>query len=471
MKLPFSQLSHMLRELPQKLSPQRIGRFIKSACLRAVQVCVPDKYLPTSLKPGYQKTWTDYDISGAKGISLITTPGDNIQSYFNHILKAVEETEVSIQCGDDVEPHPDSLKQCHPDELHRIFKEDASQGGLLLLHLLQKDPQAMEEVWENCTADQLADMLGDYCQLLDSLSINQAFALLSHDARSGGHLFVVLTQTHPVILGRFLKDLSTEELRSLMLAYNKATSSKTPEQGRAILRMLHTHFPEGVASKREEGMNHFDFMQMAIQFCGWNLQPETLAAMLQEKYELSDLSMGELASLPPTTIMTDMAFRLEKARSESVSLQWYERWLSKKDELLADMPASALLGPGEPEYHNAYAISFAALIEAAIESHDGDLMMATKVLDQLLCVGLPVHNLKNEANDKVISVGDGDLYRELKNISIGDVAVLVGEDNDASEQLLKKLGWKPLQRSGDETRKELIAREFLGEFFSGYLPK
>ncbi|MTI14938.1 hypothetical protein [Sansalvadorimonas verongulae] len=396
---------------------------------------------------------------------------DNIQSYFNHLLKAIEEKEGLLRQGQgqDIAPQPDSLKQCHPDELQRIFKEDARQGGALMIHLLQAHTKEMKNIWDAFPASQRTTLLGDYCMLVDSMDAPQLHALMDHDARSGGYLFIALAETHPMSLGQRLKDFDGEELYSLMKAYNKATAVRTPNQGRAVLRMLHAHLPGGIAINRDGHMTAFDYMQISMDFCGQNLQPETLAAMLQEKYELSDLSVGDLASIPSAVILTDLTFQLSEARSEGESPQWYNRWLEKKEELLSGMPSSALLSPEMPEQHNAYAINIAALMETAKNSGDGDLKAATHALDNMLCMGLPVHNLKHEADDKAISVGDGDLYRELDNISLGDIAVLGGKDREASMKLLKDLGWKPLQRSGDETRKALIVREFLGEFFSDYL--
>ena len=304
-----------------------------------------------------------------------------------------------------------------------------------------------------------------YSHGIEDCTLDELQQVLVDDVSRGGYLFTSLAQSRPETLGRRLQDMEEEQLYSLMRSYSQVNVSRAPEETRAVMKLVLKYLPDGITKGQEDKKVHFDALDTAMQFCGSNTSPEGMAAMLQEKHQTRGLSMGELAATP-TPVMTDIAFELADAQAEDVTPPWFEQWLGRKDELLGDTPAGALLGPELPPSNNAYAINNMALIDAARNNNDEQMELACKVLDHMLCMGLPVFNVNNEAAEKVIAVNDGDLFRELQRVSLKEVAVLVSDDQEASARLLKDLGWKPLQRTGDEGRKVMIVREFLGQYFS-----
>lgn len=304
-----------------------------------------------------------------------------------------------------------------------------------------------------------------YSHGIEDCSLDELQQVLVDDVSRGGYLLTSLAQSRPEVIGARLGEMSQEQLYSLMRAYSQISVRRTPEETRAVLKLVLKYLPDGITTGQGDKKIHFDAMHTAIKFCGSNISPEGMAAMLQEMHQTTGLSMGELAAIP-TPVMTDMAFELADAQAEDIVPPWFEQWLGRKEELLADMPAGALLGPELPPSNNAYAINNMALIDAARQHNDEKMEHACKVLDHMLCMGLPVFNVKNEAADKVIAVNDGDLFRELERVSLKEIAVLAGDDQEGCARLLKKLGWKPLLRTGDEGRKVMIVREFLGQYFS-----
>ncbi len=194
------------------------------------------------------------------------------------------------------------------------------------------------------------------------------------------------------------------------------------------------------------------------------LSPEATSAFIQEKHRETGLTAAELMTIPMMISLTDLTHKIYELMETNKHSPWLEDWYRKGAVFLEGMPAAALLGPDKPPSHNAYAINFAALMEAADAVCDRTMSEACRLLDSMHSVGLPWFNVTYE--DKVIAPANGELYQELNRISIEDMCVLANSLSDEGNELLKELGWLPACRRGDEGRGIMNVREFLGMFFS-----
>ncbi|WP_281645327.1 hypothetical protein [Parendozoicomonas sp. Alg238-R29] len=467
MKLLVQKTGDGIRGLSHKLSPANIKSYLKTACLHLVQKCIPEKYLPKELKAGYGKTWTDYDTSGSKGALLLPTNPSSMVTYFSHLLRDVEKNQPGLYLESDLLPNPESLMKCTQEQLKLIFEQDAQKGGTLLLAMQKGDPEETKELLKAFQSDQLNQLLQVFLPVLENLETSDLYNVLQSDACSGGHLLFAIAVNQPEIFGEWISDWGGNDLYTLMRTYSESDEPRTPVQARAMMKMILQYLPGGVFQSTTSSLVNYNAIDTATYFCGQELTPEALATMLQQKNEMVGLTAGELVSVPTVTVLTGLAFKLTDAFEAQETPEWFKDWLHKGQQVLSGMPAAGLLSKDMPSSHNAYAINVAAMLEAALNNQDKPMQRACMVMDQMHCMALPVFNLKHEADDKAINVREGDLYRELERITIKDMDALIRSNKEVRAELLKKLGWKPVQRSGDETRKTLIVREFLGEFFSG----
>ncbi len=192
----------------------------------------------------------------------------------------------------------------------------------------------------------------------------------------------------------------------------------------------------------------------------------TVDNIIRGRKDLTSIEVGQLLNVPMSCLKTGLVFQLEDLKRDY--LESYQQLCQQALPYLRGLPAAGLLDEELAAGQNAYAFAISALSETAFKQKNKAMGRACEVLDIMFCFGLSVYNLKFE--DKAIKPGDGELQVELNRVTCEEFSALADGASLSAAAILEDRGWHPLaSTTGDDSRKQLVVKEFLGLFFTEWL--